>query len=243
MKALVHWIDTCASTNSELAALPDAPHGYTIACRTQTAGRGQRGNTWEAAPGMNLTFSTVLRPQAISAARQFELSMLVSMAVANVADSLLAPVGKHAAIKWPNDIYVDNKKICGILIENTLSGTAISRAIVGVGLNVNQTCFESDAPNPASIKTFTGRSYDLDRLMQQLADEIVFIFSRYEANQCPDLLTAAYMERLWRGNGEWPFALPDGTRFCAAIERVGTDGMLYLSNGGVYAFKEVQFVL
>lgn len=243
MSAIVHWLDSCASTNSELGALPDAPHGYTVACRTQTAGRGQRGNTWEAAPGMNLTFSTLLRPAAIPAARQFELSMLVSMAVANVADRLLEPVGKRAVIKWPNDIYVDNKKICGILIENTLSGASISRAIVGVGLNVNQIRFESDAPNPASISSFTGRSYDLGPLMQRLADEIVGIFSRYEAAPCPDLLTAAYMERLWRGHGEWPFALPDGTRFSAAIERVGSDGLLYLSNGGMYAFKEVQFVL
>lgn len=243
MSAQVHWIDSCASTNTELAAMPDAPHGCTIACRVQTAGRGQRGNTWEAAPGMNLTFSTLLRPSCIPAARQFELSMLVSMAVVEVADSLLEGVGKHAVIKWPNDIYVDNKKICGILIENTLSGTSISRSIAGIGLNVNQTLFKSDAPNPASISTFTGREYHLEPLMQKLADTIVDTFNRYEANPDPSALTGAYMRRLWRGEGEWPFARPDGTRFRAAIERVGTDGILYLSNGGAYAFKEVQFVL
>ncbi len=243
MNAQVRWIESCASTNYELTAITDAPHGYTIACRTQTAGRGQRGNTWEAAPGMNLTFSTLLRPKTIPASRQFELSMLVSIAVVNLVDKLLEPVGKRAFIKWPNDIYVDNKKICGILIENTLAGSSIDRSIVGVGLNVNQTQFVSDAPNPASISTFTGRSYALEPLMQRLADAIVGTFSRYEDAPAPGLLTDAYMSVLWRGKGEWPFALPDGTRFSAAIERVGTDGMLYLSNGGSYAFKEVQFVL
>ena len=179
----IEWLDSCASTNSVLAGCADAPAGLVIATREQTAGRGQRGNTWEAQPGANLTFSLLLRPAAIPAARQFELSMIVSLAIVDTVDAVLEDAGcpLRAEIKWPNDIYVADRKICGILIENTLTGRSIDRSIVGIGLNVNQTVFLSDAPNPASLCGFTGRAYMLEPLLERLSDTEVYVGLRCSA--------------------------------------------------------------
>lgn len=241
----IEWLDTCASTNSELAARGDAPAGTVVATRSQTAGRGQRGNTWESAPGANLTFSLLLRPQMLPAARQFEMSMIVSIAVADVIDAVLADAGvvRRAAIKWPNDIYIDDSKVCGILIENTLSGSSIERSIVGVGLNVNQRQFVGDAPNPISLCHYTGVDHALQPLLQRVCDRIVDVFDEYERNPLPRVLTEAYMSRMWRREGEWPYATPDGSVFRASIVSVGSDGILTLSGNRRFAFKEVQFVL
>lgn len=243
--SLIEWLDTCPSTNTELAGRPDAPGGFAIATRAQTAGRGQRGNTWEAEPGANLTFSQLLRPHAIEASRQFELSMIVSLAITDTVDALFAESGSdlRAEIKWPNDIYVADRKICGILIENTLTGRSIDRSIVGIGLNVNQTRFVSDAPNPASLRQFTGREYMPEPLLDRLCTAINDSLAAYEANPDPEALTARYMARLWRREGCWPFATPDGNRFEAAIEAVAPDGILTLSGNRHFAFKEVAFIL
>ncbi len=243
--SLIEWLDSCTSTNTELAGRPDAPGGFVIATRTQTAGRGQRGNTWEAEPGANLTFSQLLRPRTIEAARQFELSMIVSLAITDTVDALFdeADSPLRTEIKWPNDIYVADRKICGILIENTLTGRHIDRAIAGIGLNVNQTRFVSDAPNPASLCQFTGRTYKLEPLLERLCRAISDALAGYEAAPDPEALTARYMSRLWRREGRWPFATPDGSRFDAAIESVSPDGTLTLTGNRRFTFKEVAFVL
>ena len=238
-------LNECPSTNSELAHLLDAPAGTVVSTRCQTAGRGQRGNTWESAPGENLTFSILLRPTAIEAARQFEVSMLVSLAIVDTIDAVLGSVGSslRAEIKWPNDIYVADRKVCGILIENTLTGSRIERCIVGIGLNVNQTVFVSDAPNPASLSTFTGRRFNTEDILESLCSNIVRYVDHYVATPHPEELTARYMSRLWRRSGQWPFVTPAGERFEASIVSVAPDGILTLSGNRYFAFKEVAFVL
>lgn len=240
--ARVLWVETCASTNTTIRDYADAPHGFTLAARTQIAGRGQRGNSWEAAPALNLTFSILLRPTAIPAARQFELSMLVALAVADtVADELAG--SEHAdavGVKWPNDIYVGDRKVCGMLIENSLSGAAISTSITGIGLNVNQTDFVSDAPNPVSLIQLDGRARNLEDLMQRLADRVAQAVASYGAG--PDeavALLERYRARMWHGRGEHWFREPDGEPFRASVAEVGADGILTLSNGRRYAFKEI----
>ncbi len=240
----IEWIDSCQSTNTLLTSLPDAPHGYVIVTKAQTAGRGQRGNSWEAEPGQNLTFSMLLRPQRISARRQFELSMLVSLAIVNVLDRYV----ENVAIKWPNDIYVGDKKICGILIENTLSDSLLARSIVGVGLNVNQKRFLSDAPNPVSLAQLTNTEYNLTELMQQLASEIVTALSTYEQDVEVETLRADYMARLWRGDGFFPYIEASTSRqFDARIIDISPMGILTLEDRSgaqsSYAFKEVAAVL
>ena len=120
----------------------------TVCADYQTAGKGQRGNSWEAAEGRNLLFSFVLYPTFLEAGRQFILSQVISLSIKEALDGLVEGV----SIKWPNDIYWQEKKLCGILIENDLQGRYIGRSVAGVGLNVNQERFLSDAPNPVSLK-------------------------------------------------------------------------------------------
>lgn len=201
--------------------------------REQTAGRGQRGNSWEAEPGKNITLSLILRPEQLPAMRQFELSEAVALAVADTVESL--GIG-HVAVKWPNDIYVGDRKIAGILIENTLSGNLISRSIVGIGLNVNQREFHSDAPNPVSALQLTGREHNVEDLALRMVQRILDRLSLDNHSE--------YRRRLWRGTGIWPWRTAQGQTFSAAIADVEPDGHLRLSgNHPPFAFKEIHPVL
>lgn len=242
MIPLITWLDVCGSTNAVLSDMPDAEAATVIAARSQTAGRGQRGASWEAQPGANLTFSQLFRPSSMHAARQFELSMLISLAVADTIDSVFEPANcdKRAKIKWPNDIYVDDYKISGILIENKLSGACIDRSIAGIGLNVNQRVFLSDAPNPISLINIIGSETALEPLLESLAGRLADYVDNYNGDAAA--LKQRYMQRLYRGDGrEYTFLRPDGTQFRAAITDVETDGTLHLSDGNAYAFKEVAY--
>jgi BirA family biotin operon repressor/biotin-[acetyl-CoA-carboxylase] ligase len=240
-------LDEATSTNTVAAEMGDAAsHGTAVWALTQSAGRGQRGNTWEAEPGKNLTFSVVLRPTFIAAARQFELSMLVSLAIVRVLQKYLR---KDVSIKWPNDIYVGDMKICGILIENSLSGSSIDRSIVGVGLNVNQTAFVSNAPNPVSMTQITGETYNLEALVNEFVSAIVDAVDGYGRDMEPDELQVLYAQLLWRGDGGSYRWIDTATNriFSAKIKCVDATGMLTLrlddGTTRTYAFKEVLAVL
>ncbi len=244
--------DTCISTNSDSAIIdPEAPHGLVVAAREQTCGRGQRGNTWESAPGANLLFSMVLRPQHIEAAGQFLLSEAVALAVADFVSEIMVAEGSlfSVSVKWPNDIYVDDKKICGILIENTLTGRFIDKSIVGVGLNVNQREFVGDAPNPVSLLNLTGMEYDLDALLRRLVDKLLAYVSCADSPGHEEKVHEEYLGRLWRNDGllhRWRES-PSGIIVNASIVDVAANGMLTLGlDDGTcraYAFKEVLAML
>lgn len=242
----IRWIDETPSTNSLLAAeCSTLGHGAVIAARRQTAGRGQRGNTWESAPGANLTFSLLLRPKVIEAATQFELSMIVAL---GVCDALASASGLEFCVKWPNDIYVGDRKVCGILIENSLEGRRIGRSIAGIGINVNQREFVSDAPNPASLRQLTGRLYALEPLLHDVCATILSRLDTYEAKPDAQTLVNEYRSRMWRRNGFYLWRdAASGEVFEAEIADVSTTGMLTLhdrrSRQHVYAFKEVAAVL
>lgn len=227
-------LQSCPSTNREIPA--DAPHGFAVMAHTQTAGRGQRGNSWEAAPGMNITLSIMLRPEQLPIVRQFEVSEAVCLAVAD----LLREEGlEQVAVKWPNDVYVADRKICGILIENSLCGSMLARSIAGIGLNVNQLHFCSDAPNPVSLRQVTGSEYPLRPLAERL---IALILARMECLNTPGGNHADYLASLWRRTGQHSWRDDSGT-FTASILSVSTTGMLTLSNSRTYAFKEVTAIL
>lgn len=245
-RATIVWVDEATSTNSLLAQQCDELlHGTVIAARRQTAGRGQRGNSWESQPDSNLTFSLLLRPQTILAARQFELSMIVSL---GVCDALSEASGLAFKVKWPNDIYVGDKKICGILIENSLEGNRIGRSIAGIGININQERFLSDAPNPISLKNLTGHTFDLEQLLCNVCETILSRMAEYEENLDARTLTSEYRIRLWRGNGfyQWLDA-KSGMEFEARIGSVASDGILTLVDRQdcerTFAFKEVSAIL
>lgn len=169
------WLDEADSTNNEakrqIKGLSDMS---VIAAVRQTAGRGQRNNTWLSEPGMNLTFSIVLKYGAgafsnISPADQAIISQTISKTMVD----LLSRHGIEARIKLPNDIYVGSKKICGILIEHTLRGSSLLYTIIGVGLNVNQTIFDESLPNPTSM-VLESNSGPLE--IHSLLDELLEIF-------------------------------------------------------------------
>lgn len=162
------------STNNRLAQLCDRENikeFTTLLVDKQTAGKGQRGNSWESAPGMNLTFSTVLYPSALKAREQFTLSMLIALSVYDT----LSTYAEGFSIKWPNDIYWKDKKICGILIENELEGAYLLRCIAGIGVNINQEHFVSPAPQPCFTETNTGTRNRQAGSTGRYPEKIVFL--------------------------------------------------------------------
>ena len=150
-----HFLEETTSTNDE-ARNPRYGHGDAICAERQTAGRGQRGHTWSSEEGRNLMFSLVWEPRFLPVSEQFLLSEAVALALTD----LFGGYGIDARIKWTNDIYAGDRKLVGILIEHNLTGDRLSRTIVGIGVNVNQTRFDPSLPNPSSMCLETGCEYD-----------------------------------------------------------------------------------
>ena len=172
-KADIIWLDTAESSNDEARKAIDSLDNLSvIAVKCQTKGRGQRTNTWLTNPGENLTFSIVLKDFDILPTEQIAISQITALSVVDY----LALHGISAAIKLPNDIYVGTKKICGILIENSLRSGDIRWSIIGIGININQTIFPSSLPNPTSVLLETGQS-ELNVDIQ--LTELYQIFSTY----------------------------------------------------------------
>lgn len=142
------------------------PSGSVYAALFQRSGRGQAGNRWESRPGDNLLFSLLFRPGDLPSGCQFALSQAASLAVCDH----LALRGLEALVKWPNDIICVGRKICGILIENSICDGRVASAVIGIGLNVNQTAFPPQAPNATSMATATGASYDIRTELESLLD-------------------------------------------------------------------------
>lgn len=244
------WVDETDSTNSHCLRIAGEEAGWdagvVVAARSQTAGRGQRGNSWEAEKGKNLTFSVLWKPAGIEAAGQFCISEGVALAVCD----LLEDYGVEAQVKWPNDIYVGDRKICGILIEHALMGREISRTIAGIGLNVNQKCFLSDAPNPVSMFQLLGTEYELKPMLSRLCELIERRIRGVEEGEGREAVHAEFRSRLWRGDGKgYPFReRASGREFTGEILEVEPGGILQVRDverGEIlkYAFKEVEFLL
>lgn len=249
---MILHLDNIDSTNSYVAANADRlAHGDAVEASQQTAGRGQRGNSWESEPGANVTMSVILRPSEVGvlihAARSFPLSEAVALAVADVViECLPSHLVDKVAIKWPNDIYVADKKIAGILIENTLAGPMISRSIVGLGLNVNQRRFFSDAPNPVSLIQLSGDENVPSKLVVRILDRLM---ERFELiSDAPDRLHSEYMNRLWRGVGLHQFIdAQTDERFLAEVVSIESSGHIQLrlhpdGQRRTYAFKEIVWL-
>ena len=244
-----HRSDSIGSTNTYLRELNggDPAYDYEVAVADfQTAGRGQKGNTWESEQGKNLLFSILAHPKGIKVQEQFYISEAIALAV---SDAVIAAAGPDYAagfsVKWSNDIYYKDFKMAGILIENTLQGSSILDTVVGVGLDVNQEAFVSDAPNPISLKNITGRDYDRDALL----DDIIARFIGYMELDTPRKRTDVdelYRSRLYRRQGYYKFRDENGV-FEACIEGIRPDGCLMLQTRSgehrTYEFKQVQFVL
>ena len=168
-KTDIIWLDSIDSTNDEARRrILTLDNLSVLSALEQTGGRGQRENKWHSEPNQNLTFSIVLKNPPVKAADQFIISEITAVTLV----SFLAEHGIEADIKWPNDIYGSGKKICGILIENSLKGQSIDWTIIGIGLNVNQFNFPVNLPNPTSMRICTQRKspYSLTGLLGKFAD-------------------------------------------------------------------------
>ena len=166
------WLDKTDSTNLELRRRISDLDNLSVLCAVeQTAGRGQGDHTWTSAPGQNLTCSVLLRFGDIAPLRAEDALFITKVITLAIVD-LLADMGIKARIKWHNDIYVDGLKICGILIENILNGEMVRESIVGIGLNVNQTAFPGDLPNPVSIAILKGGRHDVKEIARALREKI-----------------------------------------------------------------------
>lgn len=231
-----------ASTNAECKN-PCYAHGDAVVAVEQTAGRGQRGNVWSSKAGENLTFSLVWEADFVAAKEQFRISEAVALALVDT----LAGYGIEAQIKWPNDIYVGHKKICGILIEHDLGPQArLARTIVGIGLNVNQTQFEDWIPNPTSIALLTGERKGTNDVFGDLYEALERRFGQLK--ESPEEVQRDYLALLYRLDRPATYALPNGKQFRATIRDVKPTGELIVEHeeGGFvkpYLFKEIEFVI
>ena len=234
MKWKIVHIDETDSTNRWLK-----DHGegtMVVATDYQTAGKGCGSNAWESERGKNLTFSMLIHPDGIAAREQFRITEVVSVALCR---TLQPYIYNKVEIKWPNDIYVGDRKLCGILIENRLQGNVIVDCIIGIGLNVNQRVFLSDAPNPVSMYQLTGQETDREAL---LAD-FLQTFDQEWQNKTNG---SEYRELLYRKGKDGLYEDKTG-RFVARLADVLPDGRLLLVDEAgkerTYAFKEVSFII
>lgn len=241
----IKWLDSVDSTqNAVQRQMETLDNLSVIAAVSQTAGRGQRGNRWKASPGENLTFSVLLRPgedgiPAMEARDQFFISQLTALAVCD----LLREEGLAPMVKWPNDIYVGDRKICGMLVENMLAGERIRTSVIGIGINVNQTAFDPELMNPTSMKKLSGRSFDTARLLERFC---LLFPARWE--QDPQRLQEDWLAVLYRRNERRPYTdCRTGIVFEGTIKGISTDGRLAVEmpDGSVcyFAFKEISYIL
>ena len=234
------WYETIDSTNTEaLRRLDGIPSGTVLAARSQTAGRGQRGNTWFTEPGKNLTFSVVLKDLGLKASDSIRLNALTSVAVV----SLLEHYGVQPVIKWPNDIYVSGRKICGMLIENTLDGAMLGASVVGIGININQREFPQLA-NATSLALCTGKDEALEEVLAVFLEIFEGMLSRLDSPE----LWERYASRLYRlGKTARYYDILREEEFEGVIQGVEPDGRLCILDAGGerrhYRFKEVSYIL
>jgi BirA family biotin operon repressor/biotin-[acetyl-CoA-carboxylase] ligase len=244
MPAIIRLPET-KSTNSyaiELLSKEHPEEGCVIITDYQTQGKGTDTNTWESEKGKNLTFSLILYPK-LAADQQFLLNKAISL---GIYDFLVKEIPGHKiSIKWPNDLYVEDQKVCGILIQNAVMGNKLQYMVAGIGLNVNQTLFISDAPNPVSLKMITSLEYNLDEILQKL---LYSILERYThiSPETAGKIESDYQTVLYR-QGEWHDYIVKGVKVFSKITGTNAYGQLLLKNQTgktiVCDLKEVKFII
>ena len=231
------FMPECHSTNDEVASLAnEKPEGFVVITNSQTKGRGQRGNSWITEPGKNLTFTILLKPGFLQANEQFALTQAMAL---GITDFLQQHVKGIIKIKWPNDILINNKKICGVLIENVLRGTAIQQSIVGIGLNVNQENFV--LPHATSLIQLANRPFALPELFNSLLEKIEVRYlqlrnDRYGIHS--DYLQALHWlhESHSFKTGEKQF-----TGVITGIDAVGRIKIITQTGEEVFGMKEIEY--
>ena len=238
---MIYHLGTTTSTNDD-ARDAKYRHGDIVWAEHQTAGRGQRGHKWLSPEGENLTFTMVVEPRFLAVAEQFLLCEAMSVALTDT----FAAYGIDTRIKWTNDIYAGDRKLEGVLIEHNYSGQTLSRSLLGIGINVNQTKFDPSLPNPVSMAQLTGRRYDRREVLETFER---CMLARYDQLEHGDrkALQHDYRNRMYALGEMRPFRYPDGSLTRGAIQGVRPSGELILrhEDGSIraYLFKEIEFVL
>lgn len=243
-------LDEIPSTNSYISELltkdPNLPELYGVVTRAQRSGRGQRGNKWISEPGANITMSFLLRPQFLDIDQQFVLSEFAAISVGRTLAHFLTEEQKEElTVKWPNDVYYGDRKIAGILIEHNLTGSLINYSIVGLGININQTEFPDDIPNPISLKEITGVEHSIEEVLSELLQITQEEYRAIKKGKKTDL-HERYLKHMYRRDGNfYPYESAEG-QFKARIRTVQPNGLITLchEDGELkdYAFKEVRFL-
>ncbi|MDR2948888.1 MAG: biotin--[acetyl-CoA-carboxylase] ligase [Prevotella sp.] len=243
MSAIIHIKETDSTNNylKELLIKQNVEEGTVVWSDFQLAGKGQRGNGWESENQKNLLFSIVFYPDTISAEKQFILSQIVSLAVADC----LKNYAENISIKWPNDIYWQEKKICGILLENTIIEDRIGQSVAGIGININQEKFWSNAPNPVSLKQITREEYNIENILREVIYNIRNYYQLIKDGNV-QFIVNRYKESLFRKEGYHLYN--DGkSQFLAQIDDIEPSGLLVLRTKENkikrFAFKEIKYIL
>ena len=223
-------------------SLLSRPEEFTLVTTDyQTAGRGQKGTSWESDAGKNLLFGFTFHPTAISASKQFALSEVLALSVADA----LAAYTDSITIKWPNDIYWKDCKICGMLLEHDICGNHIETTITGVGININQIGFKSDAPNPISLLQITDKPTDRTAILKHILQRFTFYYRKLQLKHF-DEVHSLYMSRLYRHRGLHTYKDQSGL-FRAEIVDISPLGVLTLRREDQslrsYAFKEISYII
>lgn len=244
----IKHLKTIGSTNSyardeaaQLWAVAGDVQAVVVYTDEQTAGRGQRGNSWQSRVGENLLMSIVVRPMALPVVSQFALSQAIALSVRAAMNYL----GIDVVLKWPNDIYTGERKLAGILVELDCCGEFVEQAVIGVGLNVNQDRFDAMDKVPVSMKILTGEAYDVENVMGVLLDAFSYYYSLLQRGDYP-MLAAEYKRCLLGYKTTMRYRV-ESSLFDAVIYDVESDGRICLrcadGTTGVYAFKEVELVI
>ncbi|HUM46767.1 MAG TPA: biotin--[acetyl-CoA-carboxylase] ligase [Chitinophagales bacterium] len=237
--------ESLSSTNEYahlLLARETVFEGTLVRASFQTGGKGYGGNIWESERGQNLLVSIVLKPVFLLPKRQFFLNQAISLAVAETIAEVTYL--EDIKIKWPNDIFYQDKKVAGILIENAVQGNQLLHSVAGIGLNVNQEKFSPELKHVTSLRLMAGGTMDIRKVQDVLCEKIEFRYLQLKSNHV-DLLQKDYMKQLYRAEEESVFRA-NGNRFNAKIAGLTAEGKLVLQLGDrheVFGFKEVEMVI
>jgi BirA family biotin operon repressor/biotin-[acetyl-CoA-carboxylase] ligase len=239
------FLDQVPSTNTyamDLIAKTNPPEGTCVYTAYQSAGRGQIGRFWHSADGQNLLISYVFYPKTLKATDQFILNIVSGLAVRD----MVAQYCQTVKIKWPNDIYVGDKKIAGILVQNVLRGTDIKATVIGIGLNINEVSFPADLPNPTSISQVTTKHHDLEEMRNLLSAKLEYYYMKMKTGNY-DWLKKMYKSELYKINEVTQFLLEGDNLMTGMIIGIDEQGKLLIqSENGIvnaYGFRELRYVI
>lgn len=239
------FLEQVPSTNTfamDLIAKTNPPEGTCIFTAFQSDGRGQIGRYWYSSNEKNVLTSYIFYPKWLKATDQFVLNIISGLAVRDVVANFCPDV----KIKWPNDIYVNNKKIAGILVQNILKGTDIKATVIGIGLNVNEADFPNEIPNPISLKKITKIDHDLSEIRHILSTKLEIYYLKLKAGRV-DWLRETYLSHLYKINKPCKFIDLDNQEFTGKICGIDDHGKLMIEslNGNIdaYGFREIKFVI